>query len=115
PAELNLPTVSGAPLPGSPADATLTVLTAKQNNLFIFEGRIYDLPSLRAELLQHHRPPGSAPAVLLLKAGRNVTVQTLLEICTLARAAGFSTVQIAAEESQSGAIPQNPDASPASP
>jgi biopolymer transport protein ExbD len=99
PSQLNLPVVSGSPLPGLPANAVLTVLTAKGDQLFIFEGRIYDLESLRAELRQHPLPTGRAPIILLLKVDQNVSMQTFMEICALARAAGFSTVQVAAAQS----------------
>jgi biopolymer transport protein ExbD len=115
PVQLVLPTLSGGPLPGSPADAVLTVLTAKQDKLFIFEGRIYDLNGLRTVLRNHRHSAAGGPSVLLLKAGQDVNMQTFLEICTLARTAGFSSVQIAAEEPHPGAVMLNPDATPVSP
>src|ERR1700722_6434880 len=68
PQQLNLPVVSGSPpLSGLPANAVLTVLTAKGDDLFIFEGRIYDLDSLRAELRPPPLPASRAPTILLLK------------------------------------------------
>jgi biopolymer transport protein ExbD len=105
PQQLNLPVVSGSPLPGLPANAVLTVLTVKGDDLFIFEGRIYDLESFRAELRRHPLPASRAPTILLLKMDQSVSMQTFMEICALARAAGFSTVQVAASPSSTAKPP----------
>lgn len=93
-----LPVVSGSPLPGLPANAVLTVLTAKGDDMFIFDGGIYDRDSLAIQLRQHPKSPPGTPTVLLLEVDQGVSMQTFMEICALARAAGFSTVQVAATQ-----------------
>jgi len=109
PTQLDLPVLAGGPLPGRAADAVLTVLNVKQNPpnasgdafsqapWFIFQGRIYDnIEALRTKMHTLPRPPPGVPSILLFKASRDVDMQTFVEVCDLARAAGF-TVQIAVE------------------
>lgn len=95
PTVLPLPVSSHSPLPGAVTDATLTVFSAKSDNLFIFEGHIYTFADeqLKRDLqTAAHRSP-----VLLLKADRSLSLQTLFRLTDLAREAGFKQVQIAGE------------------
>jgi biopolymer transport protein ExbD len=108
PPQLNLPVVSGGPMPGLPANAVMTVVDAKGDNMFIFDKAIFDRDTLAAYLRQRPKPPAGAPAILLLKMDQNVSMQTFMEICALARAAGFSTIQVAAAQSSSSKPPVAP-------
>jgi biopolymer transport protein ExbD len=115
PPSLNLPIVPGEALSGEPADAEVTILPAvKQGYLFIFEGRFYhsamehdalQVPGLQQGLAQarkklRDRPPG-ARAILLIEADASVTEQTLLTLGALAKAAGFTSIVLAATEAPS--------------
>ncbi len=88
---VELPRSTQAALPGLPAVA---VLTARSDNVFLYNGRIHSLDTLTAAL-QDSRP--ERDAVLLLRLSREVTMQAFLQVCEAARRAGFSQVQIAAE------------------
>jgi len=92
PKQLNLP--GGGALPGTLPDATLTIITAKKNQ-FIFKDGIYDRDSLRAgfeKLRQAQRETGAQPRVLLVKAEKDVTFDTIAEVNAQAKAAGFANV-----------------------
>ncbi len=95
PSSLPLPVSSIAPLPGTATDATLTVFSAKADNLFIFEGHIYTLAD--EQLKRDLQTVARRSPVLLLKADRSLSLQTLFRLTDLAREAGFKQVQIAGE------------------
>jgi biopolymer transport protein ExbD len=95
---LDLPTASQGIMPGQPTTATLTVavLTARQENMFLFDGQIHTLPSLQATLRAAGGTQRYQNGVLLLKLDRAVSTQTFLTLCELAQEAGFSRIQLAA-------------------
>ncbi len=101
----NLPVIAGIPLPGRPADA---VLTARGDDMFFFDRHIYTRDALALRLHHYPLPANGAPTVLLLKVDQNVSMQTFMEICALARAAGFSTVQVATAEPAPAGSPGAP-------
>tara|TARA_B100001248_G_scaffold220746_1_gene176675 strand:+ start:122020 stop:122505 length:486 start_codon:yes stop_codon:yes gene_type:complete len=94
---VDLPKVEQASLIGMPSVA---VLTLKQKNMIFFEGRIYSAKTFQPHLLKESLEgmEHSQEAVLLVKLGYDVDMQTFLSICERAREAGFSKVQVAAEE-----------------
>ena len=118
---LNLPR-SGtlAPLPGTRVSAVLTApvsqtFTAKSDALVIFNGRIFpqtdkalrlalaaEAKRLAAEAPQtaenKKSPTRPPPLILLLKMDASVTMQRFFQLCGYASEAGFSHVQIAAED-----------------
>ena len=105
---VSLPIAPGSPLPGLPANAIVTDLSIKGDDMFMIDGGVYNRASLAYYLRQHPKPPAGSPAVLVLKVDQNVSMQTFMDICELARGAGFSTVQVAAAEPaavKSGATP----------
>lgn len=77
---------------------TVDVLTIKRNDLLIFQGRTYspDNFSFNFESAPPKNPYGTSP--ILLKVGKNVSMQAFLQISEKARQAGFTQIQIAAEE-----------------
>ncbi len=94
PAELALPLNKEA-LSGVDSAAVASVLTVQQDNVFLFEGSIHSFNTLERTL---KRDTARANAVLLLKIGRNVSMQTFVDVCALAKSAGFASVQVAVEQ-----------------
>jgi hypothetical protein len=89
---------AGQPLPGRPTDVVLTVFQSKTETLFGLENGLHTLANLKAPLRNSRlNLPKNAPAVLLFKGGDNLPSQIFLQVCALARDAGFSTVEIAAK------------------
>ncbi len=99
--ELNmeLPLSADAQLPGILTDDTLTVavLTAKQSNLHLFDGRIFTLYDLEAHFRNNPvAEERQGQAVLLVKMHKDVSMQTFVQIAEMARKAGYGRVQVAA-------------------
>lgn len=110
---LDLPSASPPGLPGEVADAVLTVYP----NMIFLEGRKIPLARLQNALENsfQERSTSVAPApsrVLLVKLDRDAPVQQLLDICEIARAAGFARVQLAAEPTAQGGFPAASSGSP---
>ncbi len=88
---------------GDSGDATgvaddVSVLSARGDNMIIFDGAIYSTDSFSRLMKERKaRPPRGAS--LLIKADKSVGVQTLIDICRAAKNGGFSIVQIAAKPS----------------
>ena len=76
--------------------AASVVISYRRDNMVIFEGGIYDLGSLRAPVEQYAKEhPGT---VLLVRYDKAVSMQGFVDLCDLARSAGFAgTVMVAAE------------------
>jgi biopolymer transport protein ExbD len=82
---------SAATAPG----AASVVVSYRRDNMVLFEGGIYELRELRGPMEAYaRRHPG---AVMLVRIDRQVSMQGFLDLCDLARAAGFANVLIAAE------------------
>ena len=82
---------------GSATQGTASVVVSyRRDNMVLFEGGIFELGDLRPRFEQYAKDhPGS---VLLVRYDKAVSMQGFVDICDLARAAGFaSTVMLAAE------------------
>lgn len=75
------------------------VLTLKHDNMLLYEGRIFSLAEFAHyfERDMAGRMDGER-GVLLVKLNRNVSMQTFLEVCDIARQAGFARVHIATSQ-----------------
>ena len=76
---------------------TVTLVSARGTGVFVVAGRVVDRTGLGAELRRVAASGGSARPVLI-KADASLTMQTFLEVCELARQAGFPGVLVAADE-----------------
>ena len=79
-------------------NATVRVLTVAHNGMIIFEDQVLSLNEFKAQAKQND---DNANVTLLVKMGKDVSVQTLSAICDAARTSGYLKVQIAAEPEQS--------------
>ncbi len=79
----------------APGVATVSVLTYKTDELMILDGRVITLDRWQQQIGRSKTP---AEGVLLVKADRELPLQTLLRLAELAREAGYSGLQIAANE-----------------
>jgi biopolymer transport protein ExbD len=95
-AGLELPQTKGA-VPGA-ADV---VVSYRRDNMILFEGGIYELANFRAVLERYAKAhPG---ATMIVRADRQVSMQGFLDLCDLARTAGFAAVHVAAEPGEATA------------
>ncbi len=76
---------------------TVTLVSARGTGVFVVAGRVVDRDGLGAELRRVAAAGGSARPVLI-KADAALTMQSFLEVCELARNAGFPGVLVAADE-----------------
>ena len=84
--------------------APSVVVSYRRDDVILFEGGMYTLPELRKHLEAYVRQyPG---AIMLVRADRQVSLQSFFDLCELAKSVGFSEVQAAAE-------PANPEGSAA--
>ncbi len=77
------------------ANSGMDVLSARGDSMLIFDGAIYTIDSFRKSFSGAGGP--ARRGTLLIKADRNLSVQTLVEICEAAKSAGFENAVIAAE------------------
>ncbi len=77
--------------------ATVTLVSARGATVFVVAGRVVDREGLAVELRRVAAAGGSSRPVLI-KADAALTMQTFLEVCALARNAGFPGVLVAADE-----------------
>lgn len=91
--ELVLPEVAGATATAGPASV---VVSYRRDNVILFEGGKYTLAELRTHMVAYAKQhPG---AVMLVRADRQVSMQAFLDLCEMARQAGFAHVLAAAEQ-----------------
>lgn len=76
---------------------TVTLVSARGTGVFVVAGRVVDRDGLGAELRRVAAAGGSTRPVLI-KADAALTMQSFLEVCELARNAGFPGVLVAADE-----------------
>jgi biopolymer transport protein ExbD len=76
---------------------TVTLVSARGTGVFVVAGRVVDRIGLDRELNRVAASGGSARPVLI-KADASLTMQMFLEVCELARQAGFPGVLVAADE-----------------
>lgn len=90
---------SGLPKMGNPdsavANSDMNVLSARGDSMLIFDGAIYTIDSFCKSFSRAGKP--ARRGTLLIKADKNLAVQTLVEICEAAKSAGFENAIIAAE------------------
>lgn len=90
---LDLPLMAGATAEAGPASV---VVSYRRDNVILFEGGKYTLMELRKPMVDYAKKhPG---AVLLVRADRQVSMQAFLDLCEMARQAGFANVLAAAEQ-----------------
>lgn len=86
-------------LPGTNAAgqaATSVVVSYRRDNMVLFEGGIYELRDLRPQMERYAKEhPGS---VLLVRYDKAVSMQGIVDLSDMARAAGFAGFVIAAEK-----------------
>jgi biopolymer transport protein ExbD len=91
---IQLPVMAG----GAPAGvATVAVLTYKSDEMMILDGRVITLEGWQRLI---ERGDSAGEGVLLVKADADLPLQTLLRLAELARLAGYSALQIAANGSE---------------
>ncbi len=87
-----LPEVSTGTMQALPA---VEVMTVKNADMILFDGRFYKLADLEQQLVTQEGKPTDR-GVLLLRLNRSVNIDTLFRISDWARVSGFSRVQLAA-------------------
>jgi len=93
---LELPRTSGA----VPSVAEV-VVSYRRDNMILFEGGIYELANLRAELARYAK--GHPGAQMIVRVDRQVSMQGFIDLCDLAREVGFASVLVATlEDDQQG-------------
>jgi biopolymer transport protein ExbD len=102
PNTLDLPQTSDTQASGRPTSAMLTVLSLQPTPLFILENGIHHMSDLQAALqnIRNNLPKNTSSAVLLIKSDGSLPLQTFLEVCNQAHAAGFATVQVATKPAE---------------
>lgn len=90
---ITLPKVGGgADLAGEAS----VVVSYRSDDIILFEGGKYTLAELRPHMEAYARQhPG---AVMLVRADRQVSLQAFLDLCDMARAAGFAQAVAAGEK-----------------
>lgn len=97
--ELVLPQV-GVAQPG----AASVVVSYRRDNMILFEGGIYEFANFRPVLEAYAKAhPGAA---MLVRVDKQVSMQGFLDLCDLARAAGFANVLVAAEPAPEETAPR---------
>lgn len=75
--------------------ATSVVVSYRRDNMVLFEGGIYTLGDLQPRMEQYVKEhPG---AVMLVRFDQAVSLQGFMDLCDLARKAGFANVLLATE------------------
>lgn len=92
-ASINLPKADSSKMGVAIASDSISVLNLRGKEMVVFDGKIYN-PEAFARFLQGYKPSGD---VLLIKADRGVSSELLLEISSMAQAAGFKKILLAAE------------------
>lgn len=95
--EMALPASSGDAIGGVFARDSVSVLNIRGKGMVMFEGEIFSEETF-SRAMKNYKPRGE---ILLIKADAAVSGQTLLNICSIAKSAGFKEVQIAARQAHS--------------
>jgi biopolymer transport protein ExbD len=75
----------------------ITLVSARGTGIYVVAGRVIDRTGLRKEL-SRVAATGGRDRPILIKADAALTMQAFVEVCALAREAGFPGVLIATEE-----------------
>lgn len=90
-------------LPGTSSvtqGAASVVVSYRRDNMVLFEGGIYDLRDLRPRFEQYAKAhPG---ALMLVRYDKAVSMQGFVDLCDMAKAAGFAGTVLVAAEPQAG-------------
>ena len=73
----------------------VAVLTIANSGMLFFDGSVYQQNSIEQAFHQYVGNSSSKAPVLLVEAGASMDIQKFLELCQMARNAGFHEVQIA--------------------
>jgi biopolymer transport protein ExbD len=76
---------------------TVTLVSARGSSVFVVAGRVVTRDGLEQELSRVAAKGGSSRPILI-KADASLTMQSFLDVCELARKAGFPGVLVAADE-----------------
>ena len=87
-----LPSVAAKSMSGALVDDDVSVLNVLGRDMIFFDGKIYKEDAF-VRKMQTYKANGST---LLVKTDASVSSQTILHICSVAKAAGFERVQLAA-------------------
>jgi biopolymer transport protein ExbD len=94
--EFVLPQTRGA-VPG----AAEVVVSYRRDNMILFEGGIYELAKFKTVLADYAKTHRGA--TMIVRVDRQVSMQGFIDLCDLARAAGFAAVHVAAEPGEEAA------------
>lgn len=75
----------------------VAVLTIGNGGMLFFDGAVFELNSIRRGFEKHHEGAQGHDVVLLIKTEGSMNLQLFLELCQMAKEAGFVQVQIAGE------------------
>ena len=75
----------------------VTLVSARGTGIYVVAGRVIDRTGLQKEL-SRVAATGGRDRPVLIKADAALTMHAFVEVCALARAAGFPGVLIATEE-----------------
>ncbi len=75
--------------------AAEVVVSYRRDNMILFEGGVYELANFRGVLERYAR--SNRGAAMIVRVDRQVSMQGFVDLCEIARAAGFAYVQVAAE------------------
>ena len=87
-----LPSVAAKGISGALVDDEVSVLNVLGRDMIFYDGKIYKEDAF-VRKMQNHKADGTT---LLVKTDAGVSSQTLLNICSVAKAAGFERIQLAA-------------------
>ncbi|SDR78448.1 biopolymer transporter ExbD [Opitutus sp. GAS368] len=97
----------GAAVPVQPAvgaGATYVVVSYQRDNVVMFEDGIYSMTELRKQMEAYiKKHPG---AVMQVNADRQVSWQSILDLCTMAKAVGFAYIVVPTESPIPAAAPR---------
>lgn len=104
---IDLPRATEKSLSGK---GTSAILSVNEINLIFFEGNIYDLGNIEIALKTfiNNNIDNTTPApILLIKASKKTEMNTIFDLCKIARNVGFSNIQLAANINDGSELKQN--------
>ena len=81
----------------SPSNFPVTVLTIGNGGMLFFDGAVFELSSIERGFKNYYENILEKDVVLLIKTEGSMNLQLFLELCQMAKDAGFVQVQIAGE------------------
>ena len=81
----------------SPSNLPVTVLTIGNGGMLFFDGAVFELSSIERGFKNYYEKILQQDVVLLIKTEGSMNLQLFLELCQMAKDAGFVQVQIAGE------------------